>query len=695
MKIQISKKSLTIGGIISAAIIAFIIIKKDLWFENTELDRPGLLFGLTVLLALGVGACIAMRFKFEKAIIPKIISYAVLLLSPVVSITMVECFDSIFSYDMSVKYFIANYIVYLIHILACYAITGGLGLTIVITNAYFYAFGLTNNIVCTFRGTPFLPTDFSSIGTAANVIGTYEPYIDFSMVMATLMFVMLCIIGMKMKKNRLKGKPWIISRIASGGVVFLALTIFFATDIVPDAGFKPDFWNQLRGYHKSGSFFNYNLNMKYLRVSKPDGYDPDEIEDIVEELASQSDYVATCEEGDYPNIICIMNETWTDLSEINDIETNVSYNEFYSSLSENCIKGYVSVPVMGAGTSNSEFEFLTGMSLSFLTSGSNVYDLYLKNETPSLTTQLEELGYSSLAFHPYYGDGWNREVVYPLLGFDDFISIEDIFPEYIIETYKENQNVYELESMLSSQFPGKDIILRRYVSDSYDFEVVEQMYEEHEEENDDQPFYLFNVTMQNHGGYTVSYSNFFEEVSIEGMTRSYSLANQFVSLMKKTDEALAELVEYFENIDEPTIILMFGDHHPYVETAFYEELFGKSLDDLTNEELQRRYKTPFLIWANYDIDPEEDEVEDISANYLATLMLKTAGLPLTDYEKYLDELYGTLPIIDSVGFKDSEGNYYSYTDDTEYQDLLDDYEKVQYNNLIDSENRIESLYTLH
>ena len=693
MKILISKKSTLIGAIAAGAIIVFVLICNSLWFGNTELDNPGLLFGVTILLAIAIGVSVAIRFKFENENLSRLLAYVFLFVSPIISITMVECFDSIFVYDMSVKYFIANYICYLVHILACYAITGGLGLTIVITNTYFYAFGLTNNIVCTFRGTPFLPTDFTAIGTAANVIDTYEPYIDYSMVMATLMFVFLIIVGTKMKKNRLKGKPWIISRIGTGAAVIVILGIFFGTDAVPNAGFKPDFWNQLRGYHKSGSFFNFCLNMKYLKVSKPDGYDAGEIEDIVEELASQSDYEPTVtDSSEYPNIICIMNETWTDLSIINDIETNVSYNDFYTNLSEDCIKGYVSVPVMGAGTSNSEFEFLTGMSLSFLTSGSNVYDLYLKNETPCLTTLLGELGYSKLAFHPYYGDGWNRETVYPLLGFDDFISIEDIFPENIIETYKENQNVYELETLLSYEFPGDDIILRRYVSDSYDFKVVEDYYEEHESENDDQPFYMFNVTMQNHGGYTVSYSNFFEEVSIEGMSRSFSLADQFVSLMKRTDEALEELIEYFSNVDEPTIILMFGDHHPYVETAFYEELFGKDLDDLTNEELQRRYKTPFIIWANYDI--EEDYVEDISSNYLSTLLLKTAGLPLSDYDKYLDELYEKLPIIDSVGYKDADGNYYSYNEESEYDELLDDYEKVQYNNLIDAENRIDSLYTI-
>ncbi len=690
MKIKTNKKALLAGLLVMAGVIVFLIITHSLWWADDLFENPGLIFFLSILMAVGVGAVIAFRFEFKDKSIGRIAAYIFMLLSPILSITMVEAMDSIWVYNMAPNYFVANYLCYLVYLLLAYAACGQVGFSISIANTYFFAFALVNDVMCVFRETPFLPTDFMSIGTAANVAAAYEPFLDCKMIMGSLIFAFILILSAKINMHSLRKKEGIIPRLISAGYVIVMLLLFFCTDVVPDAGYKPDFWNQLRGYHKSGSFFNYSLNFKYLRVAKPDGYDPDEISDIVMELANQSDYVPTVTDtSKAPNIICIMNETWTDLDILNDVQTNVEYNDYYKSLDEDTIKGYVSVPVLGAGTSNSEFEFLTGMSLSNLSSGSNVYDLYIKDKTPSLASELGELGYSKTAFHPYYGDGWNRENVYPLLGFDDFVSIEDIFDPNIIDTYRENQNVYELEQMLSEDYPGENIIKRRYVCDSYDFKKVEEMFEDR---NKDEPFFLFNVTMQNHGGYTVSYSNFYEEVSIEGMSAKYNLANQFVSLMKETDDALEELIDYFKNTDEPTIILMFGDHHPYLEIAFYEELLGKSLDDLTIEELQKRYKTPFLIWANYDID--EQYYENISSNYLSTLLLETAGLPMSDYHKYLREMYKQLPVIDTVGYIDADGNYYDYDKKSEYDELLNNYAKVQYNDLIDSKNRVNELFEM-
>ena len=154
-----------------------------------------------------------------------------------------------------------------------------------------------------------------------------------------------------------------------------------------------------------------------------------------------------------------------------------------------------------------------------------------------------------------------------------------------------------------------------------------------------------------------------------------------------------ELIEYYSQVDEPTIICIFGDHQPSVESAFYEELFGKPTSELTLEEEQKMYVTPFMIWANYDI--EEKTVEDISLNYLATLLLETAELPMTAYQQYLTELHKTLPVITTLGYMDAEGSWYRMDDeDSPYAELVENYRKVQYNNLLDKRNRVNSLFLL-
>ena len=130
---------------------------------------------------------------------------------------------------------------------------------------------------------------------------------------------------------------------------------------------------------------------------------------------------------------------------------------------------------------------------------------------------------------------------------------------------------------------------------------------------------------------------------------------------------------------------MFGDHQPSIETGFIEEIMGvDSLSNLTPEQEQKRYCTPFYIWANYDI--EEQTIERVSSNYLSSLVLKTAGIKLTEYNKYLLNLSTTLPVIDNAGYIDSAGVHYKWSDASPYTSILDEYEKIQYNNIFDREH---------
>lgn len=198
--------------------------------------------------------------------------------------------------------------------------------------------------------------------------------------------------------------------------------------------------------------------------------------------------------------------------------------------------------------------------------------------------------------------------------------------------------------------------------------------------------------MQNHGGYSVAYRNFDQQIKITNMSTFYPQAERYLSLVKESDSAFQELVEYFSNVDEPTIICMFGDHFPSIEDEFYEELLGTSLDELTTEQEQLRYATPFVIWANYDIP--EAEVDNISANYLSTLLMQTAGLPMTQYNKYLAVLYQSLPVINTIGYIDSEGSYYERGSSTPYDHILNEYNCIEYNALLDKTDRDDSLFYL-
>lgn len=158
--------------------------------------------------------------------------------------------------------------------------------------------------------------------------------------------------------------------------------------------------------------------------------------------------------------------------------------------------------------------------------------------------------------------------------------------------------------------------------------------------------------MQNHSPYTDGYQNLQGNVTVDG-TVSAQLS-EYLTLVKLSDAALEKLIDYFETQDEPTVIVFFGDHQPtdaVVEPIW--NLEGKSSADLTEEENQLRYKVPYVIWANYDID--EAVNQESSANYLGAQMMEAAGIPLSDYQNYLLEQKKEMPLI-STQHTEAEGS---------------------------------------
>ncbi len=691
--------------VLSLALAAFITAEWNL-FLNPATDFWGWqVMAVAYVFAALIGLVLVFRVNVGEQYRTKF--YTVLFfLMPVVSMQMVECYNGNFLYVFSPPTFFMNYMAYLLFYVIVFFITSRFRMTISIVNVVLFVFGMANYYVDLFRGTPLVPMDILAVGTGLNVAAGYDYKLSWQIVMAALMLILIFALERQMVNIRpqVRRSKIIVRATALAYVLIIASTVY-GTDVLADHGFKPDFWNQSRGYHSSGIWYNFCLNTKYLHVSEPEGYDSGNVGEQAADVVASVDpdpkndtsiNLLTGEDtytpsGEKPNVIAIMNETFSDPATLGDLQTNMDYLPFYHSLTENTIKGTLSVPVFGAGTSNSEYEFLTGNSISTLPSGSSVYESYIDGAQPSLVSTLESQGYSSLAFHPYFADGWNRPNVYRDMGFDDFIAMDDLIDPAVVQEYQETNDEDAFIEKVEAMYPDEDnMLLRRFISDSYDYEKLIEFYEQRDP---NKPFFAFNVTMQNHGGYDRMYLNFNQEIQITNMEGYYPKAERYLSLLKKSDEALQQLITYFSNVSEPTVIVMFGDHQASVENAFYEELYGKSLDDLTAEEQQTRYHTPFLIWANYDID--EATVDNISANYLSTLLLQVAGLELTPYNEYLAALYQQMPVIDTVGYRGSDGVVYEKDDETSpYADMVYGYDCITYNNLLDTSNRDWQLFTI-
>jgi phosphoglycerol transferase MdoB-like AlkP superfamily enzyme len=253
---------------------------------------------------------------------------------------------------------------------------------------------------------------------------------------------------------------------------------------------------------------------------------------------------------------------------------------------------------------------------------------------PSLASHLKELGYETIATHPYNSTGWDRNKVYPLLGFDEM---------YFIKDYSSPQKI------------------RKYISDKSCYDKIINMYEN---KSADTPLFVFNVTMQNHSSYTEEYDNFTPDIEV--VDSNSATLNNYLSLIKLSDEAFEYLTSYFEEVDEDTIIVMFGDHQPTNSViSNIWKLNGKNSNSLSEEDEYNRYKVPYVIWTNFDIEAKTGN--DTSANYLANQILNIAGIPLNSYESFLEDLSTTYPILTAIR-----------TETTNDDSDLNDYAILQY-----------------
>ena len=504
------------------------------------------------------------------------------------------------------------------------------------------AFGITNHYVMKFRSTPFVPWDIFSVRTATSVAENYDFTPDLRMVIVTLIFIAAIVLSRFLKKApKIKLQVRLGTLLVSVLVTCLFVNTLQKEDFQTKHYLYPFLFTPAYMTEVNGMAVTFAMNLAYVVVDKPQGYSAEDAKKTLESYEKTED--TQQETQDLPNIIVIMDEAFSDLAVLGDLQTNEDYMPFMHKMQQgqkNTITGYAQVSVCGGNTANSEFEFLTGDTVAFLPSGSIAYQQYIKQDTPSLASYLKSLGYATYAQHPYYANGWDRERVYPLLGFEHMDFIED----YTNVSY-----------------------VRKYISDASDMQHIIDTYEKKEA---GKPAFIFNVTMQNHGGYTDVYPNF--ENDIQAQYNSDAL-NQYLSLIHKTDAALEDLVSYFSKVDEKTVIVFFGDHQPSDAVANQIEMAsGVDPSDMNSEQQKKRYQVPYLVWANYDIGEASDQ--NTSLNYLSAQVLKAAGVPTSAYQNYFLELSNTYPVLSAAGSTENVGAN---------KDALLTYRKLQYYNLFE------------
>lgn len=571
-------------------------------------------------------------------------------------------------------------------------------------------FGLTNYFVVSFRGSPIVPWDLLSLGTAVSVADNYTFTLSWKAAASVLMFIWLILIA---SKSSVTFPNWKI-RLAVAAIWLIGLggyvTGIQKSSVQSFFGMDTTLFTLNVLYRNNGIAAAFLGNLRFLNIEEPSGYSVKKVEEIADEVSTQisdtqnsedgadtaditsresvvqtetevinSDHSVSADTPDsgtqkstgtsttaaatvtHPNIIVIMDEAFSDLSVWGDFETSEEVMPFFKQLQQEAVGGEVYVSVKGGNTANTEFEFLTGNSMAFLPTGSVPYQQYINSETPSLASYLKSLGYATTAIHPYNRSGWDRDTVYEYFGFDQFLDKDSFTDPYR---------------------------LRGYISDKSAFEKIIEQYEIGKDQGSQ---FIFEVTMQNHGGYskeTPDFNIYLTLPEVANKTTSVVATEKYLTLINQTDRALQELVEYFEQQSEPTIIVMFGDHQPsdYITNTIQRICSVTSDDTLTS--LEQGYRVPFLMWSNYGL--EHQYYDGISVNYLSTILMQNANIKKTGYQEFLSNLMQSFPIINANVYQDADGVFHSWDENQEEQ--LENYQILQYNQLVDKKHRDWSFF---
>lgn len=313
----------------------------------------------------------------------------------------------------------------------------------------------------------------------------------------------------------------------------------------------------------------------------------------------------------YPNVIVIMNESWwnTDNIQMDWITFSQDPMEPYKELADRCIIGHLTSSVFGGGTVSPEIEFLTGLNAKYYRADS-AYAQIRGRKIPSLVDYFNGLDYETVAIHPYYGWYYGRNAAYAAMGFDQVIFEEDM-------QYKD--------------------IYTRYISDE---SLVKQIIEEIEAESGE-PKFIWALSIANHIrvlDYTAEPAVDFDypvDLEFRGAgldTEDYDTLVNYVNGIYLANQAFSQLVDYFSETDQPTVILMFGDHCPFF-SADVLEMFGLGDEEGVGEPAESLYSTPVIAWSNFS--HEELHFSGESMYYLPQMLIDYAGLPDSDMTRIL------------------------------------------------------------
>lgn len=563
--------------------------------------------------------------------------------------------------------------------LVLFAFIGRWSLATGISGGVFTLLAIVNYYTRDLHGTALMPQDILNIGTAAAVMGSYTLRITQTVI--TIVALLLPVLAISVAQRFLaygRGKPPKISwkrRLARWAGCFAGIFVILYVGYFAPFAIKP---KQTYGWAWQLTYYKYgylagtieSAGLLMNPIVEPDNYSDEAADEAAARADGYTPAVETVSEQEYPDIVLILSESFYDFDLVTDLQTDVEVMSVTKNL-ENSIYGHTVSPQVGGGTNSSEYEMLTSNSLMLMPSITpfNWLNLY---GADSIVSYLEDLGYATMAAHPYTNLNYRRNSAWLALGFDQ-VYFEDSFP--------------------TKEYYGN----RPYQTDSATYKDLEAMYESMPE---DQPRFTFLVSIQSHGDYDMNDP----ELDLVHAATDYgeydSVMDEYLSCMYLTDQAFGELTDYFTQVYEETgrkvIVAMAGDHAP----SFVDHVADKTIAAENDLQILER-STPFIIWANYPLENagetnEKDPLNRMDLCMFAPAVAEQAGLPLTDYYEYLLAMQDDVTVMTAGNdYMDANGVTHVYGENETNDDWVHGYFALEYNNIGTHAKKNDSLFKLN
>lgn len=439
--------------------------------------------------------------------------------------------------------------------------------------------GTINGCVLLKRVTPFSYTDLKLVNDLFTMKSNYFTNTEAFIVITLVIAVILSLIVFWKKGPKYTGKQHRVLSIVSVGA--FALLIPMVTQAAVSNNILASYFENIaQGYKDYGFVYSFSASVVDRGMSAPDDYSNKTVQAALDKVITQE----TDASVEKPNIICVLLESFVDPNEINFLECSENPVPNFENLAANYSSGYLTVPVVGAGTANTEFEILTGMGMQYFGLGEYPYKTILKtNSCESIASDLKTLGYGTEVVHNNGGNFYSRANAFSQMGFDNFTS-------------KEMMNITEYTPL--GTWPTDDILVS---------EVAKAL------DSTPQQDFVYTITVQGHGAYPTEKVIENPEITVTG-AETEEANNEweyYVNEIHEVDKFIANLTNMLSQRDEKTIVVFFGDHLPTM---------GLEESDMKSGSI---FKTRYVTWNNFGLEKVD---RDLTSYQLLAAVTNQLGI---------------------------------------------------------------------